>query len=272
MGIGMMLGAHLGPRARSHIEHADVVFVAASDPVVELWLFGMRPDARSLQVFYAEGTSRRETYRRMTAAVLDAVRSGARVCAAFYGHPGVFATVPHDAIALARAEGFQACMEAAVSAEDCLYADLGLDPGRVGCQHFEASQFLFYSRCIDPSALLVLWQVGIVGDRSCRRFSTGAAHRRLLVERLGRDYPADHEVIVYEAATLPIAAPRIERLPLSALPGADLRMASTLVIPPARAMRPDPAVLARLAQLEAELRAGERPAPSNLHEEAACPS
>src|SRR3546814_21038374 len=75
-------------------------------------------------------------------------------------------------------------MEAGVSAEDCLYADLGIDPGEVGCQHYEASQFMFYHRRIDPSAYLVLWQVGVAGDRSVRRFSTGPAPRRLLVDRL----------------------------------------------------------------------------------------
>ena len=57
--------------------------------------------------------------------------------------PGVFARVPHKAIAQARAEGFEAHMEAGVSAEDCLYADLGIDPGEVGCQQYEASQFMF---------------------------------------------------------------------------------------------------------------------------------
>ena len=41
VGLGMMLGAHLGPRARSHIEQADVVFVVASDPIVELWVQGI---------------------------------------------------------------------------------------------------------------------------------------------------------------------------------------------------------------------------------------
>src|SRR3546814_4713272 len=103
-------------------------------------------------------------------------------------------------------------MEAGVEAEDCLYADLGIDPGEVGCQHCEASQFMFYRRRIDPSAYLVLWQVGVAGDRSVRRSSTGRAHRRLLVERLAEDYPADHVVTLYEAATLPIMAPRMERM------------------------------------------------------------
>lgn len=63
---------------------------------------------------------------------------------------------------------------------------------------------MFYRRTIDPSAWLVLWQVGIAGDRSLARKATGPAHRRLLVELLGQIYPPSHEVIAYEAATLPI--------------------------------------------------------------------
>jgi hypothetical protein len=191
----------------------------------------------------------------MVAAMLEEVRTGHRVCGAFYGHPGVFARVPHDAIAAARQAGYEACMEPGISAEDCLYADLGLDPGRVGCQHYEATQFLLYRRRIDPSAWLVLWQVGIVGDRSCTRFSTSPAHRQLLVDRLGEDYPAAHEVIAYEAATLPITAPRIERLPLRALAGAELHMHSTLVVPPALEMPRDEAMHARIEALEARLAA-----------------
>ena len=152
VGLGMMLGAHLSPRSRSHIEQADVVFVLVSDPLVELWVQEMRPDMRSLQPFYCEGTSRLTSYNAMVEAMLVDVRAGHRVCGVFYGHPGVFALVPHKAIQRAHEEGLAAHMEPGISAEDCLYADLGIDPGKYGCQHYEASQLMFYQRRIDPSA------------------------------------------------------------------------------------------------------------------------
>ncbi|WP_119718414.1 SAM-dependent methyltransferase [Cognatilysobacter tabacisoli] len=254
VGVGMMLGAHLSPRARGHLDDAEVVFTLLSDALVELWVQQLRPDATSLQPFYdesqREGQSRRDSYRGMVDAILAPVRAGKRVCAVFYGHPGVFASVPHRAIAEARAAGFEAGMEPGISAEDCLYADLGIDPGSVGCQHYEASQFMFYQRRIEPSAYLVLWQVGIAGDRTLRRFATGPAYRRLLVERLCRDYPPEHRVIAYEAATLPIVAPRAEGMALSALVEADLRLETTLVVPPAMPMQRDDAMLARVAQLD----------------------
>ncbi len=273
VGIGMMLGAHLAPRARSHIEQAEVVFAAVSDALVELWLQTLRPDLRSLQPYYAQGKSRHQTYREMVAAMLAEVRAGRSVCGVFYGHPGVFARVPHDAIAQARAEGFEACMEPGISAEGCLYADLGIDPGRFGCQHYEASQFLLYRRRFDPTATLVLWQIGIVGDRSCARFETGRAYRELLVERLLEDYPPQHEVIVYEAATLPIATPRVDRVALSRLPQTQLTLQSTLVIPPALDAQPDPAMRARLAELDrAHASGASSTEPTRGDEDVECPA
>lgn len=250
VGTGMMLGAHISPRSRSHIEQADVVFAVVSDPIVELWLQEMHKDVRSLQPFYSEGKSRHDTYREMIEAMMAEVRAGKRVCGAFYGHPGVFAWAPHAVIEQARAEGFSAHMEPGISAEDCLYADLGIDPGRFGCQHYEASQFMFYRRNIDTSAYLVLWQIGIAGDRSFRRYATGPAYVELLVGLLGESYPMEHEVTIYEAATLPIATPRIHKLALKDLPTADLRLQSTMVLPPCRPMLHDLTMLARIEELE----------------------
>jgi uncharacterized protein YabN with tetrapyrrole methylase and pyrophosphatase domain len=250
VGLGMTMGSHLGPLARSHIEQADVVFFALSDGIVELWLQRMHADVRSLQTFYQEGSSRMNTYWQMVEAMLVEVRAGKRVCGVFYGHPGVFAWVPHKAIELAREEGYRAHMEPGISAEDCLYADLGIDPGAYGCQHYEASQLLFYQRRIDPSAYLILWQVGVVGDQSMARFSTNAAYRQVLVDVLARDYPLNHEVIIYRAATLPIDRPRMERTTLGAMPISARGMAETVVIPPARPMQADPEILARLDALD----------------------
>jgi hypothetical protein len=166
----------------------------------------------------------------------------------------VFALPPHEAIRIARREGYPAHMEPGISAEDCLYADLGIDPGTFGCQHFEARQLLFFRRRIDPSAYLVLWQVGVVGDQSLTRFSTGAAYRRLLVDVLARDYPLDHEVIVYRAATLPIQQPRMDRVALGELSAISVDLPDTLVIPPARALEVDKGMLNRLAALERKAR------------------
>jgi precorrin-6B methylase 1 len=252
VGMGMTLGSHLSPLARSHIEQADVVFAALSDGIVERWLQRMHADVRSLQPCYAEGKSRMVTYRQWVDLMMTEVRAGRNVCGVFYGHPGIFAWSPHKAIEVARAEGFRAHMEPGISAEDCLYADLGIDPGRFGCQHFEASQLLFYERRIDPTGYLVLWQVGLAGDLSLKRFATGPAYRQALVDVLSRDYPLDHEVIIYRGATLPIEQPRVRRVPLHDLPGANLTTEETVVLPPAAPLKPNFAMRERLAALDRE--------------------
>ena len=168
-------------------------------------------------------------------------------------HPGVFAWAPHRAIKVAREEGYAAHMEPGISSEDCLYADLGIDPGKVGCQHFDTTQFMLFRRNVDPSAWLILWQVGLAGEQTGRRFATGPAYRQVLVDVLLRDYPADHEVTVYRAATLPMQAPRMESLPISGLPDIDLTMSDTLAVPPCRELEIDFEIQTLLGMLDVGL-------------------
>jgi hypothetical protein len=252
VGTGMLLGGHLTPRARQEIEQADVVLSLVYDELMALWLRELNPRAESLQTHYREGHSRRRSYDAMVERLLAHARAGQRTCGAFYGHPGVFAKVPHEAVRRAHAEGIPAWLEPGISAEDCLYADLGFDPGDHGCQHFEATQFLLYRRCVDPAALLVLWQAGVVGDRSFTRSQTGPAYRRLLLEVLLRDYPPTHEAILYRAASSALEPFRARRFVLAELPCIEIGQTDTLVLPPARALQPDKGMRARLDALDQE--------------------
>ncbi len=231
VGTGIQLGRHLSPRCLSEIQEADRVLVLTDAPAFAM-LQEIRSDLIDLRVHYAEGKDRRQTYREMDDAIMAEVRGGHRVCAVFYGHPGVFADVPHAVIRKARAEGYRARMEPGISSEACLYADLGIDPGRSGVQSLEATQFLVEERQIDPRSLLLLWQVALTGDLGCTRFHAEPAALEKLVARLLLDYPADHEVVLYEAAHLPIEPFRADRLALADLPRAHYEEYTTLVIPP----------------------------------------
>jgi siroheme synthase len=249
VGTGITLGSHITPLARSYIEQADVVFVLVADGITEKWIEQMNADVRSLQPYYLEGKSRMLSYREMVAAMVAQLTLGKKVVGAFYGHPGVFAWVPHNAIQQARELGYHAHMEPGISAEDCLFADLGIDPGTHGCQHFETSQFMFYKRSIDTAAYLILWQVGVAGDRTLAKFTTDSEYRKVLVKLLAQYYPLEHEVILYEAATLPIQPTRIEQVPLGALAAASMDLKTTLVIPPSTQAEVNQQLLAELAQI-----------------------
>lgn len=245
VGSGIALGRHVSERTVSEVRYADTVFVM-TDAFAREWLEGLRPDIQSLQCFYGDGKDRRQTYREMDTAIMEAVRDGKRVCAVFYGHPGVFADVPHEVIRKARAEGFEARMEPGVSAEACLYADLGMDPGDRGIQGFEATQFLVFDRVIDPTALLILWQVALAGDLSCTQFDADPGRLAVLRDKLLRWYRPDTDVILYEAAQLPMGGFRADHLALNDLPGAEFKEYTTLVIPPVQSLTPDESALAGL--------------------------
>ncbi|TAA47966.1 hypothetical protein EXY25_01600 [Corallincola spongiicola] len=246
VGTGMMLGAHITPIAKSYVEEADIVFASVSHSATETWLSSLNSNFVSLQQHYGEGRSREDTYQLMVNTVLEAVRLGKRVCAAFYGHPGVFAWAPHELVRVAKADNLNVVFEPGISAEDCLYTDLGIDPGEVGCQHFAASQFMYHQRRVDSSAYLVIWQPAMAGDLAMTRFEPDTRYIALLAELLMETYPADHQVLLYEAATLPFADPRADRVHLGELASAEMAMHTTLVIPPSEKLKRNHKMIERI--------------------------
>jgi len=253
VGTGMRMAGQLTPLARSYIETADVVVAAVPNRFSRKWLQDIAKEYICLLDYYKdcdiEGKDRLDTYQRMSAAILREVRAGKTVCAAFYGHPGIFACISHMAINHARAEGFSAEMLPGISAEDCLVADLGLDPGRTGMQSMETTQFMIFERRIDPTALLILWQPHIAGDLTRKRFDTTRCKVQILVDKLARDYPLDHPVILYEAATNPLEKTRADTILLRDLPTAVLNGITTLVIPAAYPLKRDQAIIDQLNAL-----------------------
>ena len=234
VGTGIKQVAQLTLEAKAHIEQADKVFYCVADPVTEAWVLDRQPNAESLQSFYAAGKARIKTYREMTGAILDAVRSGLNVCAVFYGHPGVFVHPSHESVRQARSEGFRAIMLPGVSAEDCIFADLDMDPSTVGCQQFEATHFLACARRPDPASVLILWQVGVLGDLSYNT-KRGPEHERrihVLESTLAKYYPSDAPAILYEAAQYAICEPRIVRTTVSHLAEHAMTGITTLIVPP----------------------------------------
>ena len=133
VGTGISVLGQTTIEARAHMQQADKLLYLVADPAATHWIEGLNSTAESLQGFYGEGKRRIVTYLEMVEHILFYVREGKRVCVAFYGHPGVFVFPAHESIKQARSEGFTAKMLPGISAEDCLFADLGVDPGSDGC-------------------------------------------------------------------------------------------------------------------------------------------
>jgi uncharacterized protein YabN with tetrapyrrole methylase and pyrophosphatase domain len=249
VGTGIRSVGQLTVEAIAHIKSAERVFFLVAEPVAQEVICQLNPaGAESLAGLYEEGKPRRETYREMVDLILASVRDGRRTCAVFYGHPGVFVDPAHRAVKEARVAGFDARMLPGISAEDCLFADLGLDPATAGCQSYEATEFLVNRRQADPTSHLVLWQVGVLGERSFSLEVRASSCLDLLVRRLAETYPRHHELCVYEASVLQGCEPVICWTPLGELETRHLSIISTLYVPPAEAPRFDPGLYAAVSR------------------------
>lgn len=224
--------SQLTPECRAALMNADITFYVCNNAATLLQLKALCKNPQDLQSCYAVGKPRRETYAEMTEKVLAEVRSGRNVCFAAYGHAGVFATPTHASIKQARKEGFEAVMLPGVSAEDCLFADLGIDPARTGCQSYEATDFMLRERIWDPCVTLVLWQVAVAGERTLPAPDAVPPGFEMLIRRLTEAYGPDQMATLYEAAIYPLAKPSIRRIRFKNLKPSHFHLHTTLVIKP----------------------------------------
>lgn len=244
VGTGIHLN-HLTAEARDYIEEADKVFYLVVDPITATWILRLSPEAESLQTCYLQGKDRRISYDEMTERIMAAVRGGLRVCAIFYGHPGVLVTSSHQALKQARKEGFAARMCPAVSTEDCLFADLNVDPGK-GCQTFEATDFLLHSRIFDPTCSLILYQIGIIGDPTCNPDKAEHPGLTILVDHLLKFYEPTQPIVLYEASQSPRGAPIINQCTLATIDPSLLKVTTTMYVYPLPTRPADPQMREKL--------------------------
>jgi hypothetical protein len=113
--------------AISQIDRADRFFFAVADPATEASILEHNATTVDMYKFYDDDKPRHQTYTQMAEVMLREVRKGYYVVGVFYGHPGVFVNPSHRAIAIAISEGYDTLMLPGVSAEDCLFVEIGID-------------------------------------------------------------------------------------------------------------------------------------------------
>lgn len=231
-GAGTTAISHLTLETVGRVQQATKLFYLAVDALTERYMHSQNPSAESLSSSYKPGRERAEIYGEIVERILSAVRGGEQVCVVLYGHPGVVAYAGHQAIEIARSEGFGARMLPGISAEDCLFADLGIDPVERGCLSVEATDLVVFDRQVDPTLDLIVWQVGFVGhtDYQPHFANDGLA---LLTDRLVEAFGAEHSAILYEAASFAVAEPVVVPVKLAKLVEAPVTGFSTLFVPAA---------------------------------------
>jgi uncharacterized protein YabN with tetrapyrrole methylase and pyrophosphatase domain len=234
-GLGIRIN-HVTPETLDALQSSRVVFYVGKAPGVRELIESCCAEAVDLSTAYRENVDRFETYKFMAAVIVDAALSRSPVTFAEYGHPLVLAQPSVLAVRAATRLGLRTRVLPAVSALDCLFADLGIDPVQAGLQMHEATELLLYKRPLVPQMATIIWQVGTLETR----LYTGG--KKSLPERLVRFrdyligyYPPGHIVFSVASSTDPQSPPTIHRFRIDELPARSdlLHTGTTLYIPPA---------------------------------------
>jgi precorrin-2 methylase len=235
VGTGIKAISHMTLETLSHIRRADIVFYHASNGITASQIHELNANAVDLFEYYGEGKKRKITYVQMAELMLRQVRLGLTVVGVFYGHPGYFVSPARRALAIASMEGYETALLPGVSAPDCMFSDLRVDPGVFGCQILMASRILQEDAIIAITGHVVLLQVAAVGDRTFSFSGYKNATLEPFFERLIEIYGEQQESVYYIAAIFPAFEPEIAVRKLLDYRDPEVRQAvksSMLYLPP----------------------------------------
>jgi uncharacterized protein YabN with tetrapyrrole methylase and pyrophosphatase domain len=232
VGVGIKFFAHLTKEAEAYIRESTKLLYLVNEPASKEWLKRNNSSAESLDEIYQKFPQRKLNYIAITEYIIKCVEKFNDVCVVLYGHPCVFATPALEAVKQIKNNGGDAVILPGISAEDCLFADLLIDPGTSGCQSFEATDFLLYQRKFDTSSHLILWQIGVVGTLGLTNDFNNQLYLDVMTEYLKKFYPSKHQVTLYQAAQLPGLLPEIQTCEIEQLSALELTPLSTLYVPP----------------------------------------
>jgi uncharacterized protein YabN with tetrapyrrole methylase and pyrophosphatase domain len=213
VGSGIKTLSHLSEETKVVIQDVDKVLYLVTEPLLKKWIEDKAKDASSLEPYYYSTTKRVDAYARLTQKIIDTYHKDQTVCVVFYGHPTIFASAALSAVKTIRAEGGEAIILPAISALDCLFSDLAINPGEKGYYSVDATDLLVYDKKIDPYSHLIIWQAASLG---CPGFGV-TTKIKLLIDYLLTFYPPTHEVIIYEGSQYPRYKPRILRIAIEDL-------------------------------------------------------
>ena len=244
LGSGIKSISHITIEGKAYIEKSEAVFYLVNEPILESWIQQQNPRAKSLNFLYDKHPKRTDNYLAISHYIAKNVDSYNSVCLILYGHPSVFSDITTYTIEILENSEHNVCVLPGISAEDCLFADLLIDPASCGCLTYEATDLLLYQRPLNPASHLIIWQVGIIGALGNITNYDNSKGIELLTRYLEKVYPPKHKVTLYEAAQYPHFKSTIETIELYNFSQLNLSPISTLYVPPSQKAECNPLVLA----------------------------
>lgn len=236
VGLGILNVDHLTREAERALREANEVLYLDIGIATPAYLASLSAKVTPLyEESYSEKGHRLKAYHHMAARVLAAALEHRPVCFAMQGHPVVGAYAPALIKRLAPLLGLEVAVQPGISALDCVFAALMLDPLVEGLQCYEATDILLRRRALQNDVPLLVWQVGALESRlhSDKISKPERFHR--FSNHLRQFYPPDHPVAAVFAAPHPLMETDVWWFPLAELAAKaeDLHAGVTLYLPPA---------------------------------------
>ena len=226
------------------MKKSDCVLYLLNEPAIKQWVHENNPRAIGLEDIYYAAPLRQQAYMALCDTVIEYQTKHEKLCFLLYGHPAVFSSTVN--MLVNRLQGRPDCQVQilpGISALDCLFADLNIDPAQAGMQSYDATEFLLADQAIHPDTPLFLWQIGVLGlfqpitEESTLSDICQQKHRQalnLLTNHLLKYYPDTHKITLYTAAQYPGLPPETHSFSLAELANLSLPRLSILYIPTAR--------------------------------------
>ncbi|KTD05863.1 tetrapyrrole methylase [Legionella gratiana] len=228
VGSGIKSISHLTEETKQVIQSADKVLYLVNEDNLKQWIQREAKNSESLDSIYFSSEKRIEAYQLLTNHIIEEYKKVSILCVVFYGHPAVFADSALNAVIQIKKNGGDAIILPAVSAQDCLFSDLKIDPGNHGCFSIEATELVLFERHIDIHSHLILWQVANFGRTDGKKSNKLSILKDYLCEYFSKEYT----ICLYEAPSLPTQQPRIEWITLSYLDKSLINPITTVYVPP----------------------------------------
>lgn len=205
VGLGIVGTRQITKEVEEAMRKSERVFILYYQKVMHDYIANeLGTPVTDLHEEYEEGLDRSKTYRKMADRVMNAAtKATTPITLALYGHPTIFVSPTRLIQEEAPKKGLRVKVLPGISSIDCIFAEIGFDPGNSGIQMYEATDFLVRHYTPDQTIPLFLWQVGAIESGLYTSKPSKPERFIRLRQKLQTFYPEDHILYLLRTATYP---------------------------------------------------------------------
>lgn len=230
-GSGIKTLAHLTQECKKLINTCDKVLYLLNEPLAKEYILSKTKNSLDLNEIYFSEDSRKAVYNKITTRIITELKQCSTLGVICYGHPFFCADPFLHAAKIATNDGYNVVVFPGISAIDCMFSDLLIDPTTNGLQLYEASHLINSNKTVERLSDLIVLQVGFVNVKNHPHLESSASGFVELCHYLQSIYEPGHECYVYEASLYPSIKPRVEKIRLDKLHSCNVTTLTSIYLP-----------------------------------------